>query len=870
MASALITTSHNNVKRNINSQKHNNDLRKHPCGTNGIFWKTEDSKGSHPGADAYIPGVDPTNSRKSKGLKWQPYKVQPKSSTTSSGHVIKDVSTLPNEYAASENSTESQNTSQRLDGKNFINETRKVFLKDLCHEDKLRVANLIQELAKAGEQREKALLKLTQERDGYNKKVKELTDQVQWLSDEHKQTLCKMTDCHHLLNLYQHILIEQQQKKRRHSMPLVATNASKHNKENAKRGTKIQSNSLQLPPKQSSRAQPLSNNSCLGDNLHPAKHARRSLSPSCLQPDRLQPQFSPHSLRRSLSPRIHQPDNLSPRNCIHHRHHSPQQRRSLSPSRFPPERMNTQHPKFNSSYLLPSTNEADSHVSPQTSPCLSRDQPTNKSPLLKPRSVPESTRPNLKPATAIYKTSPSAPGMYEKTDTFIRDRSDVESLSEFPNCFQRSPTARLSCSNNSGNENNNNNNATVERIPKPSTLSSCCNERTLSPSIGFPKRNATFTNKSKTRLSLGPLQDPIMSSTQRSSELRFNGSYVSQNTASNQSCVLRSPTGSIRSLPACFLSNKDSSTNPCAPLKFETAQSDTDYSYVRKLSFSSAQSLPTALTHLEKAPHSGTGTSAAVNEAGSAAVSEVSFAGGSEEFSNPGSPIRSADDGKEIKVPDTPNTDCFRLMSNEERRQFLLEQRALLEEERNRLLAILERPDLGPAFETALSTGFPSQSPEGSTDYPLGESRPNIVQGLGGALLITNNLPLNCSDKTSNSEPILRRNKPDSLPPPSPTLPPPVYISNEVEQNFPTIDDDCCSLQSNCSFSSKQSSMSLIDLIDSIELKPPEDNKSPEHYAHQNPSQMKKISRQNIKATYPQKQELTFENQVLQDIFFLN
>lgn len=47
-----------------------------------------------------LPGVDPTNSRKSKSLKWQPYKVQPKSSTTSSGHVIKDVSPLTNEYVS--------------------------------------------------------------------------------------------------------------------------------------------------------------------------------------------------------------------------------------------------------------------------------------------------------------------------------------------------------------------------------------------------------------------------------------------------------------------------------------------------------------------------------------------------------------------------------------------------------------------------------------------------------------------------------------------------------------------------------------------------------------------------------------------------
>ena len=53
---------------------------------------------------------------------------------------------------------------------------------------------------------------------------------------------------------------------------------------------------------------------------------------------------------------------------------------------------------------------------------------------------------------------------------------------------------------------------------------------------------------------------------------------------------------------------------------------------------------------------------------------------------------------------------------------------------------------------------------EQSTDYPLVESRPNIVQGIGGASLITNSLPLNGFEKPSKSEPILKSNKTDSPP----------------------------------------------------------------------------------------------------------
>ena len=349
------------------------------------------------------------------------------------------------------------------------------------------------------------------------------------------------------------------------------------------------------------------------------------------------------------------------------------------------------------------TNKAGRQISPRTSPRLLEQQMTKKSPR---PLIPENQRPNLKPATAIYKTSHSAPGFYEKIDPRIGDHVDVEGFSEFPNHFQESPTSRSVSSSNSGNQNNNCTSGNSRHTSKPRTLPSNDHKKTSSPNIGLPKGNATFTSKSKTRLSLGPLQDPIMSSTQRSSELRFNGSFVSQNTASNQSCFLRSPTGSVRSLPTYFPSNKNSSTNPCVPLKFETAQSDSDYSYARKLSFSSSvQSLPTALTHLDKAPHPGTSATVAMEEAGGAAVSKVSFADMGKVLPNSRSPIKTADDSKGIKVPGTPNTDCFRSMSNEERREFLLQQRALLEEERNRLIAILERPDLAPTIGTTSSLG---------------------------------------------------------------------------------------------------------------------------------------------------------------------
>lgn len=856
---------------NTNSQTfYHNDQRKHSCEANGIFWKAEGSKNSQPNADAYIPGVNnPCNSKKSKKLKWQPYKVQPKSSTISSEHVVKDLSHSSNE--SNENCTGSQSGSQRSVSFDSL-ETKKVFLKDLCHEDKLRIANLIQELAKAGEQREDAISKLSQEREDYKKRVSELTDQVQLLSDEHKQTLCKMTDCHHLLNLYQHILIEQQQKKR-HSMPMM-TNTSKHNKENTSHRAKRQNHSLPsaLPPRSLPRAQPLGNSTHLGENLQPRNSVCRSLSPSPLYQNSLHPPARSRQ-RRSLSPRYPRPDSLVSATCDNHQR-THRQRRSLSPSSFPPDSSyRTQHPKLNSNYLLPRANEVVSRLSPQTSPHFSDRQLGDGSPMSQLRPlIPETIRPNLKPATSIFKTSPSAPIPYDKIRPCDRSNSDIEGISEFPRHYQRSPTSLSVCSNNSASPHNSVF-ANSEHTPESNKRGYWSTDKMLSPNVSFPPKNATFANKSKTRLSLGPLQDPIMSSTRRSSELRSNASFVSQNTANNQSCGFQSPSGSVQSLPACFQSKKNESADVCAPLKFETAQSDTDYSYVRKLSFSSSvQSLPTDFTRHRTALHSA--PPAAVQDTGSATVSKVSFANFDKDLSNSVSPTRSVHGGKGIKVPGTPDTDCFHSMSNQERRQFLLQQRALLEEEQHRLLALLKRPDLNQSVEKSSSMSYPREGCEGVRVDSQIKSKTNIIQGLDGVSLITNNLPLNSLEKLSKSEPILETNKTDPqllqpLMPTSPLTPPQTYNSHEVE-DFPTIADECCSVQSNCSFTSKQSSMSLIDLIDSIELKPEEDNQNPEPCTTpQNSLRVKDFSEQNRNTNFSPN-ELKFEDQVLQDIFFLN
>ncbi|CAH1251958.1 KIAA1328 [Branchiostoma lanceolatum] len=83
--------------------------------------------------------------------------------------------------------------------KNGSSESKKPALKDLRIEDKKRVANLIKELAKVGEEKEKAVETLQTERQTYGQKL-------QLLEQEHQKTLQAIQDqYHHLATERDHI-----------------------------------------------------------------------------------------------------------------------------------------------------------------------------------------------------------------------------------------------------------------------------------------------------------------------------------------------------------------------------------------------------------------------------------------------------------------------------------------------------------------------------------------------------------------------------------------------------------------------------------------------------------------------------------------
>ncbi|XP_067280298.1 protein hinderin [Pseudorasbora parva] len=85
-------------------------------------------------------------------------------------------------------------------------------LKDLCPEDKRRIANLIQELARVSEEKEESVQKLRDEQETFEKKIQELEQQNQCIVHERESLQQQYRECQELLGLYQQYLSQQQEK----------------------------------------------------------------------------------------------------------------------------------------------------------------------------------------------------------------------------------------------------------------------------------------------------------------------------------------------------------------------------------------------------------------------------------------------------------------------------------------------------------------------------------------------------------------------------------------------------------------------------------------------------------------------------------
>ncbi|XP_074711173.1 protein hinderin isoform X1 [Strix uralensis] len=136
-----------------------------------------------------------------------------------------------------------------LTGQQVTNEggMKSASLKDLCPEDKRRIANLIKELARVSEEKEVTEERLKAEQESFEKKIRQLEEQNELIIKEREALQQQYRECQELLSLYQKYLAEQQEKL---SLSLSELSAAKEKEQKGPRS--YQHNglvlNLQVPP----------------------------------------------------------------------------------------------------------------------------------------------------------------------------------------------------------------------------------------------------------------------------------------------------------------------------------------------------------------------------------------------------------------------------------------------------------------------------------------------------------------------------------------------------------------------------------------------------------------------------------------------
>ncbi|XP_016051462.1 PREDICTED: protein hinderin isoform X2 [Miniopterus natalensis] len=123
-------------------------------------------------------------------------------------------------------------------------EIKSASLKDLCLEDKRRIANLIKELARVSEEKEVTEERLKAEQESFEKKVRQLEEQNELIIKEREALQLQYRECQELLSLYQKYLSEQQEKL---TMSLSELDAARMQEQKVfNRKSTLQSSSMEL------------------------------------------------------------------------------------------------------------------------------------------------------------------------------------------------------------------------------------------------------------------------------------------------------------------------------------------------------------------------------------------------------------------------------------------------------------------------------------------------------------------------------------------------------------------------------------------------------------------------------------------------
>ncbi|XP_054439531.1 protein hinderin [Pteronotus mesoamericanus] len=127
-------------------------------------------------------------------------------------------------------------------------------LKDLCLEDKRRIANLIKELARVSEEKEVTEERLKAEQESFEKKIRQLEEQNELIIKEREALQLQYRECQELLSLYQKYLSEQQEKL---TMSLSELGAARMQEQQVfNRKSTLQSSSMELDGSYLSVAKP--------------------------------------------------------------------------------------------------------------------------------------------------------------------------------------------------------------------------------------------------------------------------------------------------------------------------------------------------------------------------------------------------------------------------------------------------------------------------------------------------------------------------------------------------------------------------------------------------------------------------------------
>ncbi|XP_032943695.1 protein hinderin isoform X2 [Rhinolophus ferrumequinum] len=127
-------------------------------------------------------------------------------------------------------------------------------LKDLCLEDKRRIANLIKELARVSEEKEVTEERLKAEQESFEKKIRQLEEQNELIIKEREALQLQYRECQELLSLYQKYLSEQQEKLTISLSELGAARMQEQQASNRK--STLQSSSMELDGSYLSVAKP--------------------------------------------------------------------------------------------------------------------------------------------------------------------------------------------------------------------------------------------------------------------------------------------------------------------------------------------------------------------------------------------------------------------------------------------------------------------------------------------------------------------------------------------------------------------------------------------------------------------------------------